>query len=83
MIYADVNVARLLAILVILLSLGCMIYGAKHFYKPKVKHNKPSIYAKPPEKLTIMQRLKASWMVGWGAGKAYAEKKKQDRLNDK
>ena len=85
MIYTSPQAAQLLVALIICIGVGCFVWGSMHLRKPKVKHNK-SIYVNhslAPKKLTIMQRLKASWVIGWDAGRVYAEKKKQDNLNDK
>lgn len=76
MIYTDILSAQLLGGAIILISAGLIVWGALHLRKPYVKRSRPSIYARHPG---LWQNLKAQWMFGWNAGRAAAEKRKQEK----
>ena len=79
MIYTDILWAQFLAGAIILISAGMIVYGYLHLHKPYVKRPRPSIYEHPVQKLTFWQSLKASWAIGWNAGRANAEKRRQGK----
>lgn len=57
---------------------ACIVFGLKHFRKPRrVKGKRPSIYAKKP---SFLESRKAEIRIGWDAGKLAAEKKRQERV---
>jgi len=76
--FAD-SIKFLYPYLFILLGGACIVWGVLHFRKPRVIKRSGYILNKPIVKPSFWQEAKTQIDYGWQAGRAAAEKRRQER----